>query len=96
MYFYLPYSCVRYIGDSSKSDNFTYTISVTSEEEMMRNLNYTRTTHAYEETAENFDLLDSYDLFSISYPSLITFRRGPRAPVRVTVEEVPSRPRATN
>ncbi|XP_065207677.1 uncharacterized protein LOC135836639 isoform X2 [Planococcus citri] len=83
--------CVRFIGDSSKSENYTYTISVTSEEEMMRNLNYTRTTHAYEENAENIDILDSYDLFSISYPSLSTFRRGTRAPVRVTVEE--ARPR---
>ncbi|KAL6963441.1 hypothetical protein U1Q18_043259 [Sarracenia purpurea var. burkii] len=84
-------ACVRFIGDSSKSENYTYTISVTSEEEMLRNLNYTRTTHAYEENAENIDILDSYDLFSISYPSLSTFRRGTRAPVRVTVEE--ARPR---
>lgn len=88
--------CVRFIGDSSKSSNYTYTISVTSEEEMLRNMNYTRTTHAYEETTENIDILDSYDLFTISYPSLSTFRRGTRAPVRVTVEEVPNRSRTSN
>lgn len=54
---------------------------------MLRNFNYTRTTHAYDESFENTEMIDSYDLFSISHAQLNLFRKGSKAPVRITIEE---------
>ena len=83
--------CVWFIGDCSKCDNYAYNISVTSEEDILRNFNYTRRTHAYEEDFDNIDMVDSYDLFSISHAQLNLFRKGTKAPICVTIEETSTR-----